>query len=201
MIDRKKKLLLIQLTLFTLGVIIIIYTYFDKKQSEEQIISPENQRNIISKLNVEENSEGDIFYNIKYSGIDLAGNRYILTSKEAINNKSNPDLVNMKFVEVNFYFKDETFLKVISDEGVYNNKTLDMIFEKNVKAFYEGTELYADKANYSNLKSFLTVTDNVIVVDQKGNLTADKLLFDIKKQSLNIISFNNNKINAKINLQ
>ena len=201
MIDRKKKLLLIQLTLFTLGVIIIIYTYFDKKQSEEQIISPENQRNIISKLNVEENSEGDIFYNIKYSGIDLAGNRYILTSKEAINNKTNPDLVNMKFVEVNFYFKDETFLKVISDEGVYNNKTLDMIFEKNVKAFYEGTELYADKANYSNLKSFLTVTDNVIVVDQKGNLTADKLLFDIKKQSLNIISFNNNKINAKINLQ
>jgi len=201
MIDRKKKLLLIQLTLFTLGVIIIIYTYFDKKQSEEQIISPENQRNIISKLNVEENSEGDIFYNIKYSGIDLAGNRYILTSKEAINNKSNPDLVNMKFVEVNFYFKDETFLKVISDEGVYNNKTLDMIFEKNVNAFYEGTELYADKANYSNLKSFLTVTDNVIVVDQKGNLTADKLLFDIKKQSLNIISFNNNKINAKINLQ
>ena len=192
MIDRKKKLLLIQLTLFTLGVIIIIYTYFDKKQFEEQIISPENQRNIISKLNVEENSEGDIFYNIKYSGIDLAGNRYILTSKEAINNKTNPDLVNMKFVEVNFYFKDE---------GVYNNKTLDMIFEKNVKAFYEGTELYADKANYSNLKSFLIVTDNVIVVDHRGNLTADKLLFDIKKQSLNIISFNNNKINAKINLQ
>ena len=201
MIDRKKKLLLIQLTLFTLGVIIIIYTYFDKKQFEEQIISPENQRNIISKLNVEENSEGDIFYNIKYSGIDLAGNRYILTSKEAINNKTNHDLVNMKFIEVNFYFKDETFLKVISDEGVYNNKTLDMIFEKNVKAFYEGTELYADKANYSNLKSFLIVTDNVIVVDHRGNLTADKLLFDIKKQSLNIISFNNNKINAKINLQ
>ena len=30
---------------------------------------------------------------------------------------------------------------------------------------------------------------------------ADKLLFDIKKQTLNISSFNNNKINANINLK
>ena len=30
---------------------------------------------------------------------------------------------------------------------------------------------------------------------------ADKLLFDIKKQKLNITSFNNNKINANINLK
>ena len=107
----------------------------------------------------------------------------------------------MKFVEVNFYFKDETILNVQSDEGIYNNKTLDMLFEKNVKAFYEGSELFADKANYSNLKSFLTVTDNVIVNDEKGTLVADELLFDIKKQNLNIISFKNNKINAKIDIQ
>ena len=121
--------------------------------------------------------------------------------KEAINNKTNPELVNMKFVEVNFYFKDDTILNVFSDSGVYNNKTLDMLFEKNVKAFYEGSELYADKANYSNIESFLEISDNVTVSDQRGTLIADKLLFDIKKQKLNIISFNNNKINAKIDLK
>ena len=107
----------------------------------------------------------------------------------------------MRFVEVNFYFKDDTILNVISDSGVYNNKTLDMLFEKNVKAFYEGSELFADKANYSNIKSFLEISDNVTVSDQRGTLIADKLLFDIKKQKLNIISFNNNKINAKIDLK
>jgi hypothetical protein len=36
------------------------------------------------------------------------------------------------------------------------------------------------------------------VTDKKGVLVADKLLFDIQKQSLNIESFNNNKINANI---
>ena len=200
MIKRKKKLIFAQITLFILGVFIIIYTYYNKRESAELII-PGNQKKIVNTLNNQENVNEDIFYNIKYSGIDLAGNRYILTSKEAINNKNNPELVDMKSVEVKFYFKDETILNVLSDSGVYNNKTLDMVFEKNVKAFYEGSELLADKANYSNLNSFLTISDNVIVTDKKGTVVADKLLFDIKKQNLNIISFNNNKINAKIEVK
>ena len=200
MIKRKKKLIFTQITLFILGVFIIIYTYYNKRESAELII-PSNQKKIVNTLNNQENVNEDIFYNIKYSGIDLAGNRYILTSKEAINNKNNPELVDMKSVEVKFYFKDETVLNVLSDSGVYNNKTLDMVFEKNVKAFYEGSELLADKANYSNLNSFLTISDNVIVTDKKGTVVADKLLFDIKKQNLNIISFNNNKINANIEVK
>ena len=32
-------------------------------------------------------------------------------------------------------------------------------------------------------------------------MVADKLLFDIKKQTLNIASFNDGKINANINLK
>ena len=40
----------------------------------------------------------------------------------------------MKFVEAIFYFKDDTVLNVWSDNGIYNNKTLDMNFDGNVKA-------------------------------------------------------------------
>ena len=201
MIRRKKNLILAQITLFILGVIIIIYTYYGGQKTDKQIISSENQKIIKDNLDNQEGTVDDVFYNIKYSGIDLAGNRYVLSSKEAINNKDNSDLVNMKSVEVNFYFKDDTVLNVFSNKGVYNNKTLDMAFEENVKAFYEGSELFAEKAYYSNLNGFLTISDNVTVKDQKGTLVADKLLFDIKKQNLNIISFNNNKINAKIDLK
>ena len=39
----------------------------------------------------------------------------------------------MSFVNAIFYFKDNTILTIDSDEGVYNNKTLDMIFEKMSK--------------------------------------------------------------------
>ena len=41
--------------------------------------------------------------------------------------------------------------------------------------------------------------DKVRVIDTRGTVVADKLLFDIKKQTLNIASFNDNKINANIN--
>ena len=200
MISRKKKLVIAQITLFLLGVLIIIFTYYNKNQNE-QIITKENKEKIKNQLNEQNNASSDIFYEIKYSGIDLSGNRYILTSKEASSNKVNPELVDMKFVEANFYFKDNTVLNVLSDEGIYNNKTLDMIFNKNVNAKYEGSKLVADKANYSNSKSYLIISDNVIVTDQKGVVTADRLLFDIKKQNLNIISLNNNKINARINMK
>ena len=200
MINRKKKLIIAQVTLFLLGVLIIIFTYYNKNQTE-QIVTKENKEKIKNQLNEQNNTSSDIFYEIKYSGIDLSGNRYILTSKEASSNKVNPELVDMKFVEANFYFKDNTVLNVISDEGTYNNKTLDMIFNKNVNAKYEGSKLVADKANYSNSKSYLIISDNVIVTDQKGVVTADRLLFDIKKQNLNIISLNNNKINARINMK
>ncbi len=200
MIRRKKKLIIAQVTLFLLGVLIIIFTYYNKNQTE-QIVTKENKEKIKNQLNEQNNTSSDIFYEIKYSGIDLSGNRYILTSKEASSNKENPELVDMKFVEANFYFKDNTVLNVLSDEGIYNNKTLDMIFNKNVNAKYEGSKLVADKANYSNSKSYLIISDNVIVTDQKGTVTADRLLFDIKKQNLNIISLNNNKINARINMK
>ena len=198
--NRKKKIVIAQITFFVLGVLILIITYYNRNQSE-QIISKENENKIINQLNKQNDVSDDIFYEIQYSGIDLSGNRYILTSKEASSSKENPELVNMKFVEANFYFKDNTVLNVLSDKGTYNNKTLDMIFDENVKAKYEGSRLVANKANYSNSESFLIISDNVTVTDQRGTVVADKLIFDIKKQNLNIISLNNNKINANINLK
>ena len=107
----------------------------------------------------------------------------------------------MKFVESFFYFKNDTILKVISDRGTYNNKTLDMFFNSNVKANYQNSVLFAENAEYSNSENFLSISGKVKIEDFKGTMFADKLLFDIKKQKLNIVSFNNNKINANINLK
>ena len=107
----------------------------------------------------------------------------------------------MKFVDAFFYFKDNTILKVESDTGIYNNKTLDMSFVGNVKASYEGSNLFAEKAEYSNSESYLVISENVKINDVKGSMVADKLYFDIKKQTLNIASFNDGKISTSVNLK
>ena len=107
----------------------------------------------------------------------------------------------MKFVEAKFYFKDGTVLNVSSDIGIYNNVALDMVFKADVRATYEGSQLFAQKAEYSNSKSFLIISEKVKIKDIRGTMVADKLLFDIKKQTLNIASFKDDKINANINLK
>ena len=199
--ERKKKLRLIQLTLLLLGSIIIFFTYYKKETSLKEPIIPESTQEKIKKQLAAGGEDGDVFFNISYSGLDLAGNRYILKSKEASNSKENQETVNMKYVEANFYFKDDTILKVMSDTGVYNNKTLDMVFEGNVKANYEGSKLLAQKADYSNTRGLLIISDKVKVIDSRGTIVADNLSFDIKNQKLNIASFNDDKINANIKLK
>ena len=201
MTERKKKLIIIQISLLIIGSLIILFTYSDLNFSDkEKIITTETQKRVDEQLK-NESQDGDIFFNIEYSGLDLAGNRFILKSKEAFNKKSSQEIVDMKSVEAFFYFKDGTVLKILSDRGIYNNKTLDMNFDGNVIAKYEGSELFAQKAEYSNSKSFLMISNEIKVKDYRGTMFADKLFFDIKKQTLNITSTNSGNVNANVNLK
>tara|TARA_B100000674_G_scaffold63124_1_gene43795 strand:- start:35 stop:640 length:606 start_codon:yes stop_codon:yes gene_type:complete len=201
MTERKKKLIIIQISLLIIGSLIILFTYSDLNFSDkEKIITTETQKRIDEQLK-NEPQDGDIFFNIEYSGLDLAGNRFILKSREAFNKKASQEIVDMKYVEAFFYFKDGTVLKILSDRGIYNNKTLDMNFDGNVIAKYEGSELFAQKAEYSNSKSFLMISNEVKVKDYRGTMFADKLFFDIKKQTLNIAATKNGNVNANVNLK
>ena len=197
--ERKKKLRIIQICLLSIGIITLIFTYSDKTNFNKKLVTQELKKEIENKIiDKNEDTEGNVFYNIEYSGLDLAGNRYILKSKSAINNPLIEDLIDMTGVTATFYFKDGTILKIESEFGEYNNNTLDINFKSNIKAEYEESILKAQYAEYSNSKGFLKITDDVIVNDIQGNLTADKLLFDIKSQTLKIETFNENKISVNV---
>ena len=199
--ERKKKLLFAQIILLLSGIFIIMFTYVNRdKDQNSLIISKDDQKKIKDKL-INDSEGGNVFYDIEYSGIDLSGNRYILKSEEAFNNESNQEIINMKFVQAIFYFKDDTVLYVWSDKGLYNNRTLDMKFDGNVRVNYGESELFAQKAEYSNLKSYISITDDVSINDIRGTMVADRLLFDIKKKTLNIESFNENKVNANVKMK
>ena len=200
MTKRKKKLILIQISFLIFGILIIFFTYLQKKQNENKnIISEETQKKI--ELNLDNNEKNaDVFYDVSYTGLDLSGNRYILKSKEARNNKTNSAMVEMIDLNAFFYFKDGTVLKIDSEKGVYNNKTLDIIFENNIKAEYQESMLFADLAEYSNSNNFLKISEKVRIKDTRGEIFADNLFFDLKKQTLDIKSSMNNKINANLKL-
>ena len=196
--ERKKKLRFLQLILLLAATLIIVFTYSKRdNELQDKIISKETEKKIQKQI-ASQSEDGDIFFNIEYTGLDLAGNRYILKSEEAFSKKSNQEIVELKTVEAAFYFKDNTVLKIYSNTGKYNNKTLDMSFFGDVKALYEDSRLFAQKAEYSNSKSYLEISEKVKINDTKGTMVADKLFFDIKKQTLNIASFEDKKVNKKI---
>ena len=199
MIDRKKKLRTAQFLLLLFGIIIIYFTYYNKKSQDKKIISKDIKEKVQNKNDTGTDNK-EMFLNIEYTGLDLNGNRYLLKAEKASLNEEKPEMVNMELVEATFYFKDDTVLYVWSDKGIYNNKTLDMKFNNNVKAEYMESKLFADGAEYSNTENYLSIHNNVRIDDVRGNLIADKLLFDITKQKLDITSFNKGKISANVKL-
>ena len=111
MINRKNKKRLIQLILLFIGTLIVFFTYFNDKNLQEKIISSTDIKNI--KKTEMKLLKSQITFIIKISGLDLQGNRYVLTSKEAQVDKNLQEIVNMNFVNAIFYFKDNTTLLLI----------------------------------------------------------------------------------------
>ena len=70
MVDRKKKLKLIQLSLLFFGLLILYLTYYQKDNMDNQNINDVEKTKF--KKQTEEGS--DVFYNIEYTGVDLYGN-------------------------------------------------------------------------------------------------------------------------------
>ena len=52
-----------------------------------------------------------------------------------------------------------------------------------------------------NAVASVAAPQNVEIKDVKGSVFAEKLLFDIKKQKLNIASFNGGKVSANLSLK
>mgnify|MGYP002061567840 FL=1 len=198
--DRKKKLRIYQIILLISGILIILLTFVKENIPTEEKIISDNLKKIIEEQKLNNDSKDvNTFYNVKYSGLDLKGNRFSIISNEGTTSDLNSNLVEMKGVTANFYFKDNSNLEISSKEGTYNNESLNIIFKTDVKALYENSELYADQAEFSNSNNYLKVSNNVKIIDPKGTRLADRLIFDINTKTLKITSLKNNKIKSRIN--
>ncbi len=189
MIGRKRNILLIQLTIFFVAVALLYNTYLNKNKKKETFVQIES----------ETNPDVNSFTDIEYSGFDLTGNRYVLKAGKADFKTETPELINMKEVIAKFYLKDETVLTVTSDEGLYNNITLDMDFRENAKANYLTHSLVSDLLSYSNSNSKLIATGNVQGESiEKGEFIADNVEYDLSDKILNFSMFGGKQVNVKL---
>ena len=191
MTRRRKKIILVQLSIFLLGFFLLYNTYFKKSIESVEIVKKET--------GTDTNSNTNNFTDIEYSGFDLSGNRYLLQSKKADFKSETPELVNMLGVTANFYLDDGTVLKVISDKALYNNITLNMDFKENVKATYLTNILLSDQLIYLNSSGKLLASGNVYGESiEKGEFFADNVEYNLANKSLDFSMFGNNQVNVRV---
>ena len=189
MIKRRKKIILIQLVIFIVAAFLLYNTYRDKNNATEEIV----------KIQTKTDPDTNSFADVVYSGFDLNGNRYTLNASEANFKTKTPEFIDMKNVDANFYLKDDTLLKVISDSGLYNNKTLDMIFIDNVKTTYLSNILISNQLDYSNTNGKLLASGNVQGTSvEKGTFFADNVEYDLTNKTLEFSMLGNKKVNVKV---
>ena len=191
MTKRKKKILVIQIAIFLFATTLLYNTYTskDNKVSEDQEVIK-----IDSKSDPDTNS----FEDVEYTGLDLNGNRYSIRAKRADFKAKFPELINMDGMVGLFYFKDNTVLKVVGDNGYYNNKTNDMEFRDNVRADYLTNYLLSDKLTYSNSDGKLTISGNVRGESIQGDVYADNVEYNLNEKILDLSMLDEKQVNVKI---
>tara|TARA_Y100000817_G_scaffold194095_1_gene151771 strand:+ start:204 stop:821 length:618 start_codon:yes stop_codon:yes gene_type:complete len=193
---------IIQLSLLFAGLFLIFITYFSSPKKIETTPELAKTQKSEKEISQDENQEGiNRFEDVEYRGVDINGNRYVIGSKYANFTTERPEIINMTQILCTFYFKDGTNLVIVSDLGTYNNTTNDMEFKENVKMNYLKNILFAESANFMNVKNELRVEGNVITEGPQGELQADKLDFDLSTKKLKISMYNDEKVNIKVNLQ
>ena len=178
-----------QVSIFLIATSLLYSTYRDKNKETQEVV----------KIKSETDSNINVFNDIEYSGFDLNGNRYTLKADVANFNTDTAEIINMEQVTANFYLKDDTILKVVSDKGFYNNVTLDMKFSNNVEATYLSNTLYADKLDYSNSNGKLLAYGNVQGESvEKGKFFADNVEYNLKNKILEFSMFSDKQVKVKL---
>ena len=187
--SRKKKIISVQIIIFLVASLLLYKTYHRENKYVEEA----------KEVVVANDPNTNSFNDIQYSGFDLSGNRYVLDASNATFKTKTPERINMKGVVANFYLKDNTILTVISDEGLYNNLTLDMEFKQNVKSTYETNTLFSDELIYFSDNGKLIISGNVRGESiEKGKFFADNVEYNLTNKTLDFSMFNDGQVNIKL---
>ena len=101
---------LFQISLITLGLIIVFLTYFTNLERNQQEDFKVSENTSDDERFLEEGVNR--FENVEYQGIDNSGNKFVIGSKFAEFEKESPELINMENVKCLFTFKDLSLIHI-----------------------------------------------------------------------------------------
>ena len=167
--------------------IIFYQTYFIN--NSKKIVEAENKTENKIVENIEKNKNK--IENFEYSVKNLNNEKYDITSKEAIIDLKNPNLIYMKNVIAIMQTNKAPNIYIYSDNALFNKITYETNFDTNVLIKHDVHEIKSDKLDFFLKENLVTISDNIKYKGVNTELLADKIKINLITKDTKI--FMNNK--------
>ena len=181
-----------QLSLISIGIFLILLTYFSPLFKEKVV------KDGITKTDIIDSEERNTFENVEYKGIYDIDKPFTIKAEKAYILKEDPDVVYMTNMHVTLYMNDGRIIIITSDNGSYNKVSYDCFFENNVKAIDGKTTVLAENLDLLATEDSATVYNNVFLTNDSGSLRADKVYYDFETNHYQISMFSDKKVKIKL---
>ena len=193
----KKKQQKIQIALISIGLLLIISTYFYYPLMKKAELAKDQ----LQQKGLEKNITHDkttFFENVEYKGLYDLNKPFIIQSEEAYILNEEPDIVYMNTMHVILYLNDGRIVNIISNKGSYNKRTYDCFFEDEVKATDGKTNIFADNLDLLAIKNSVNIYNNVRLNDPTASLQADNIVYDFETKHFKVSMFDDNAVSMKV---
>ena len=183
---------IVQLSLISIGLFLILATYF----LYPTIIKKEVVEDDMIKIGSDD--VRNIFENVKYRGVYDINMPFIVQAENAYILTKTPDDVFLTKMHVTLLMEDGRTIIITSQNGYYNKVTYDLTFENNVKAVDGETTVTAENLDLLATEDTATVYNNVFLTNDKGSLQADKIYYNFETKYYQVSMFSDKKVKIKL---
>ena len=191
----KKKQQNIQIILISIGLLLILTTYFYYPyMNKAKLIDNQSAMKDLGRT-LEEQSTS--FKNVEYKGMYDVDKPFTIMSEEAYILDEEPEFVYMTNVHAILYLPDGRIVNIKADKGKYNKVTYDCFFEQNVKATDGETKIFAENLDLVATESSVKIYKDVILNYPTGSLVADKINYDFETKYFKVSMFDDKTVKIK----
>ena len=188
------KKILIQILLLLIIIIISWVVYLNYFKFKE-IASSENKIEISEAI-----EKNNLIKKLEYESSDDKGRKYIIKSDEGSIDENNSEIIFMENVTANIILADGSIIYISSKEAIYNNKTYNTNFLKNVKLDFLDHNLFSQNLDLIFDRNKIEVYNDLVYKNLDLTMIADKVEIDMLTKYSKIFTFDDNKIKIeKIN--
>ena len=192
----KKKQQNIQIILISIGLLLILITYFYYPyMNKAKLIENQSAKKDLERA-LEDQSTS--FENVQYKGLYDVDKPFTIMSEEAYILDEEPEFVYMTNVHTILYLADGRIVNIKADKGKYNKVTYDCFFEQNVKATDGETKIFAENLDLLATTSSVKIYKDVTLNYPTGSLVADKIDYDFETKYFKVSMFDDKTVKIKV---